>query len=101
MNKRAIPGGLIDYDYFPSNAPSSAGKVSSIAGPYGVDLAFTYDGSLTTSTSWSGDVTGSVAWQYNNDFQKILETVSGKKTKSELLGFGEDEFAPWVVGATM
>jgi altronate hydrolase len=34
-------------------------------------------------------------------FSLILETASGKKTKSEQLGFGEDEFAPWVVGATM
>ena len=34
-------------------------------------------------------------------FRLILDTASGKKTKSELLGFGEDEFAPWVVGATM
>ena len=34
-------------------------------------------------------------------FKLILETASGKKTKSEQLGFGEDEFAPWVVGATM
>ena len=34
-------------------------------------------------------------------FKLILETASGKRTKSELLGFGEDEFAPWVVGATM
>jgi altronate hydrolase len=34
-------------------------------------------------------------------FRRILDTASGKKTKSELLGFGDDEFAPWVVGATM
>jgi altronate hydrolase len=34
-------------------------------------------------------------------FRMILDTASGKKTKSELLGFGDDEFAPWVVGATM
>jgi altronate hydrolase len=34
-------------------------------------------------------------------FRQILETASGARTKSELLGFGEDEFAPWVVGATM
>ena len=34
-------------------------------------------------------------------FRLILETASGKKSKSELLGFGDDEFAPWVVGATM
>ncbi|HEX6318011.1 MAG TPA: UxaA family hydrolase, partial [Burkholderiales bacterium] len=34
-------------------------------------------------------------------FRLIVETASGRKSKSELLGFGEDEFAPWVVGATM
>jgi altronate hydrolase len=34
-------------------------------------------------------------------FRLILRTASGERSKSELLGFGEDEFAPWVVGATM
>jgi altronate hydrolase len=34
-------------------------------------------------------------------FQLVLDTASGKKTKSELFGYGEDEFAPWVLGATM
>jgi altronate hydrolase len=34
-------------------------------------------------------------------FRLVLETASGKKSMSETLGFGEDEFAPWVVGATM
>jgi altronate hydrolase len=34
-------------------------------------------------------------------FRLILETASGRRSKSELLGFGEDEFAPWVIGATM
>ena len=34
-------------------------------------------------------------------FRLILETASGKKTKSEVFGYGEDEFAPWVLGATM
>jgi altronate dehydratase len=34
-------------------------------------------------------------------FRLVLETASGSKSKSELLGFGDDEFAPWVVGATM
>jgi altronate hydrolase len=34
-------------------------------------------------------------------FELILATASGRRTKSELLGFGEDEFAPWVLGATM
>ena len=31
-------------------------------------------------------------------FRLILETASGKKTKSEVLGFGELEFLPWLTG---
>jgi altronate hydrolase len=34
-------------------------------------------------------------------FQQIIDTASGKPTKSEQFGFGEDEFAPWVLGPTM
>ncbi len=34
-------------------------------------------------------------------FEMILATASGAKTKSETLGYGDDEFAPWVLGATM
>jgi len=34
-------------------------------------------------------------------FDLILKTASGQKSKSELMGFGDDEFAPWVVGAVM
>lgn len=34
-------------------------------------------------------------------FQKILETASGKKTKSELLGYGDNEFAPWQCGVVV
>jgi altronate hydrolase len=34
-------------------------------------------------------------------FELILETASGKRTKSEELGFGDDEFAPWQLGAVM
>ncbi len=34
-------------------------------------------------------------------FQLILKTASGQRSKSELLGYGEDEFAPWHLGATL
>jgi RHS repeat-associated protein len=85
----AIPGGLVDYDYYPPGTPSGAGKTSDIRGPYGTDLHFSYDGFLTTSTAWSGDVTGSVAWQYNNDFNKTRETVTGQ-TGSSFAVFGYD-----------
>jgi altronate hydrolase len=32
-------------------------------------------------------------------FQDIIATASGRPTKSEKLGYGEDEFAPWHVNA--
>lgn len=32
-------------------------------------------------------------------FQKIIDSASGKKTKSERLGFGDSEFVPWQMGA--
>ena len=31
----------------------------------------------------------------------IIETASGKLTKSEMNGYGDDEFNPWVIGATL
>ena len=34
-------------------------------------------------------------------FRLILETASGKQTKSESLGFGDNEFVPWQVYATV
>ena len=34
-------------------------------------------------------------------FQIILRTASGEPSKSEAMGYGEDEFAPWVLGPTM
>lgn len=34
-------------------------------------------------------------------FELILRTASGEPTKSEALGFGAQEFAPWMLGATM
>jgi len=47
------------------------------------------------------DGTETVAQAGERIFALILETASGKPSKSEALGFGEDEFAPWVLGATM
>jgi altronate hydrolase len=34
-------------------------------------------------------------------FEEILTTASGKQTRSEVLGFGEEEFQPWLQGATL
>ena len=34
-------------------------------------------------------------------FQKILDTASGRKTKSEAFGYGDNEFVPWHIGAVL
>ncbi|MDQ3558857.1 MAG: UxaA family hydrolase, partial [Pseudomonadota bacterium] len=34
-------------------------------------------------------------------FRKILAVASGERSKSELLGLGDNEFVPWQIGATM
>jgi altronate hydrolase len=34
-------------------------------------------------------------------FDYMLDVASGKKSKSEELGFGDNEFIPWQVGAVM
>ncbi|GAA4481700.1 altronate dehydratase family protein [Actinoallomurus oryzae] len=34
-------------------------------------------------------------------FQLVLEVASGRRTASEELGFGDEEFAPWQLGAVM
>jgi len=34
-------------------------------------------------------------------FDLLLRVASGEKSKSELLGYGDNEFVPWQIGATM
>jgi len=34
-------------------------------------------------------------------FEEILAVASGRKTKSEQQGLGDDEFVPWTVGPTL
>jgi altronate hydrolase len=43
----------------------------------------------------------SIADKGREIFGKILSVASGERTKSEALGYGEAEFTPWQIGATM
>ena len=43
----------------------------------------------------------SIADKGKEIFDKILAVASGERTKSEQLGYGEAEFTPWQIGATM
>jgi altronate hydrolase len=34
-------------------------------------------------------------------FEQIIAVASGEPTKSERQGIGEEEFNPWIIGATL
>ena len=34
-------------------------------------------------------------------FEEVVAVASGKKTKSEAQGIGEEEFAPWIIGPVL
>jgi altronate hydrolase len=34
-------------------------------------------------------------------FRLVLDIASGARSKSELLGYGRNEFVPWQIGAVM
>jgi RHS repeat-associated protein len=89
----AIPGGLFDFNEYPVGSASGAGETSDVLGPYGVNFHVTYDGFLVKTTSWAGDVTGNVSWNFNSDFQKTLETVNGATgTLQAAFGYDTDQF---------
>jgi len=43
----------------------------------------------------------SIAEKGQEIFDTILRVASGKRSKSEQLGYGDAEFVPWQIGATM
>ena len=47
------------------------------------------------------DGTATVAEMGDRIFRRMLATASGERTKSELHGYGQAEFVPWQLGATM
>ena len=53
------------------------------------------DMDINAGTILSGESIESVGKRI---FEEILQVASGKKTCSERLGYGEDEFVPWIVG---
>ncbi len=43
----------------------------------------------------------SIAEKGQEIFDRLLAIASGERTKSELFGYGDAEFVPWQIGATM
>jgi len=72
----------IDTPRSPTNYSYSAttGNVTGIAAPDGVNLGYTYDGSLLLNESWAGPVSGTVARTYDNNMRVTATSVNGGNT---------------------
>jgi altronate hydrolase len=57
------------------------------------------DMDINCGTILDGDETVEAAG--NRVFEEIIKTASGKKTCSERFGYGDEEFAPWDMGAIL
>jgi len=47
------------------------------------------------------DGTETVAEVGRRVFERIVAMAGGEKTKSELAGLGDEEFAPWILGPVL
>ncbi len=72
LSTLTVPEGAFTYGYH-----DTTGNLNRITAPDGGALAFAYDGSLLTGSTWTGVVAGSVGFGYDNDFRVTSVTVNG------------------------
>jgi len=66
-----VPEGTVRYLF-----DSATGNLASVSAPNSTALAFTYDGGLPVSTTWSGTVAGSIQATYNNELRTATMAVN-------------------------
>ena len=76
-----IARGSYHYSYHPST-----GQLSQITAPGGTGLSFTWDGFLPLSTTWNGEISGSVSKTYDNNFW-----ITGRSVNGQSIAFGYDD----------
>ena len=78
-----IAAGAYAYGYHTATDPQTgeaAGQLATVTAPGGQSLAYSWDGTLPTGTTWSGPVAGSVARSFDDDFRVETESVNGSHT---------------------
>ncbi len=70
-----------------------------LAGSSGLYHRMTEDMDINTGTILDGEETVEQVGQ--RIFEQIIAVASGTQTKSELLGYGEEEFCPWDLGVML
>jgi RHS repeat-associated protein len=71
------PRGSYNYTY-----DGTSGNLAGVTDPEGGALGFDYDGSLLTSVTWTGEVTGSVEVAHDDDFEIVARSINGADTIS-------------------
>src|SRR5205814_1565296 len=59
-----IARGTLSFSYDPAT-----GNLSSSNAPDGINLTYAYDGGLFRSQTWSGPITGTTSYTYDNNFR--------------------------------
>jgi RHS repeat-associated protein len=54
---------------------STTGHVDSVTAPDGGAIAYSYDGPLLTSATWTGAIAGSISWTYDTDLALASEAI--------------------------
>lgn len=75
LSTLTTPSGAYTHTY-----SATTGNLTGLAAPGSQTLAFAYDGSLLTQTTWSGTVAGSVSRTFNNFFLPASQSVNGGNT---------------------
>jgi RHS repeat-associated protein len=60
----------------------SAGRLQRLTTADGIDLTYSYDGSLLTDTSWSGSVMGTVHRTFDDNLRLTSRTINGGNTQT-------------------
>lgn len=71
------PRGPTTYGYDPAT-----GDLATVTAPDGESVSYAHDGSLPLSSTWSGELSGSVSRTFDNDLRVSSESVNGAHTVS-------------------
>jgi RHS repeat-associated protein len=72
LTTMTTPSGIYGFAY-----STQTGALTAVTAAGGANVGYRYDGPLLTSVEWSGPVTGSVAYTYDNDFRVTSEAGTG------------------------
>ena len=72
VSTQTTPTGQSTYAYDPVTS-----NLRTLTAPGGETLAYSYDGSLPTSMTWTGPIVGSVGVTYDNNFRVTAQSVNG------------------------